>query len=89
MLSNMKAKHRLINFLLVVSLMGAIALTASSYVGCGSFEDDEFLDLSLSSKLPLSPILALRRKSAPRPLRFLRILLLFLEPDLHTDCLRC
>ena len=84
----MKGNHRLINLLLFVSMISAITLTASSYVGCISFEKDEFLDLSLSSKIPLLPILALHRKTTLRPLCFLIILFLF-GINLHNECLRC
>jgi len=83
----MKGNHRLINLLLFISRISAITLTASSYVGCISFEKDEFLDLSLSSQIPLLPVLIFPRKATPHPLYFLRVLLLF-EPDLYNECLR-
>lgn len=61
----MKANHRKINFVLVISLMGVLALTASSYVGCGNFDSDEFLDIAQIYQNPNLPMLAFYLSTLP------------------------
>jgi hypothetical protein len=84
----MKRNHRLINWVLFVSMVGALALTASTYVGCGSFESDEYLDLAQVSPNPVVPILACHWKTRPLYLRFLKTFC-FQRANLLTNLLRC
>jgi hypothetical protein len=51
--NTMKENHPLIAFVLLVSIMGCLALTASDYVGCESCYADEFLDLGLACQIPI------------------------------------
>jgi hypothetical protein len=52
----MKGKYCLIGFVLLVSIIGVLALTASEYVDCRDFNSDEFLDLALASEYTILPI---------------------------------
>jgi len=53
----MSKKSCLANLVLLVSNLGALGLTASSFVTCGTFEPDEFLDLAQARQDSILPIL--------------------------------
>jgi hypothetical protein len=84
----MKGNYRLINFLLFISMMGVLAITASAYVSCGSFEADEFLDIALASPNQNPTVLPFHLNNSPLPLRPLTIIHLQ-RVNLLTNLLRC
>ncbi len=54
----MKANNRLINLVLLISLLGALVLTAHEYIVCQSDLPDEFLDLAVACQNLTLPVFA-------------------------------
>jgi hypothetical protein len=54
-----KRYRHLLRFILLISLIGASALTASDYADCKDLLPDEFLDLALAPRHLIFPIFAL------------------------------
>jgi len=54
----MKGKYCLISFVLLISIIGVLGLTASEYVDCKGFYPDQFLDLALAWQYPILPVFA-------------------------------
>jgi hypothetical protein len=84
----MKGKYCLISFVLLISIFGLLALTASEYVDCKGFYPDQFLDLALAWQYPISPVFARTLAIQPYRLHFLKIFD-FQRIDLLTPILRC
>jgi hypothetical protein len=82
-----KADHFFIA-LVMISTIGALAFTASDYVGCKDLDPDEFLDLALASEGPILPIFDPHRNTPSALLRLFKTLY-FQEISLLATCLRC
>lgn len=78
----------LLIYLLLGSISGAFAFTASEYVDCEDLFPDEFLDLAFESPNPVSPIFESQPYIHPTLLHFLKELY-FQEIFFLTACLRC
>ncbi len=84
----MKGNKCLINLLLLISITGVLALTASEYVSCKDISPDEFLDLAVASQYPISPAFAPRLNTHACLLRSLKIFY-FQKINFLTAILRC
>jgi hypothetical protein len=84
----MRGKRCLINLVLLISIGGVLALTASTCVDCKDFYPDEFLDLALASRGPIIPVFAPYLNTHPYLLQTLKIFY-FGRIDLPTSILRC
>ncbi len=84
----MKENICLINLVLLISIIGGLALTASAYVGCKDISPDEFLDLAVASQYPISPVFAPRLNAHAYLLHALRTFHLQ-GINLLTAILRC
>jgi hypothetical protein len=84
----MKGKYCLISFVLLISIIGVLALSASEYVDCKGFYPDEFLDLALAWQCPISTVFARHLDTHPYLLYSLKIFD-FRRIDLLTPILRC
>jgi len=84
----MKALRFLITLFVLISIVGALALTASEYVDCKNPYPDEFLDLSLEWQYPVLPIFGPYRNTHPLLLHSLKIFY-FQRDNLFTTFLRC
>ena len=65
----MKGNHCLVTFVLLLSMVGALALTSSNYVDCKDIYPDEFLDLALAWQYPILPVFAPHLNTHPFLLR--------------------
>jgi len=54
----MKEINCLISLILLISVIGVLASTASAYVDCKNLCPDEFLDLAAESPSPIVPVFA-------------------------------
>ncbi len=54
----MKANNRFINLVMLISLLGALVLTAHEYAVCESDLPDEFLDLAVAYQNLTLPVFA-------------------------------
>jgi len=87
----MKGTHCLVNLVLLISIMsiiGAIALTASEYVDCKAPCADEFLDLALACENPILPVFAPQMNTHPYLPHSLKIFY-FQGINYLTTVLRC
>jgi len=66
----MKGNHCSVTFVLLLSMVGALALTSSNYVDCKDIYPDEFLDLALAWQYPILPVFAPHRNTDPFLLLF-------------------
>jgi len=84
----MKKIHGLIGLIILISISGALILTAPEYALCQYIYPDEFLDLAQVCQITVSPDLVPQRNSvcfflgSPMGIHFSRV-------DLFTTCLRC
>ena len=84
----MKGNHYIVSLVLLISIIGALALTASQYVNCTDLYPDEFLDLALECQYPILPIFAPYRNTHPLLLHSFKIS--YFRTDNHlTTFLRC
>ena len=72
----------------MVSIIGALALTASGFVECRNVESDEFLDMALACQYPILPVFAPHLNTHPCILHSLKTLC-FGRINLLTAILRC
>jgi hypothetical protein len=84
----MKGKYFLLNFVLLISIIGVLALTASEYVDCKGFYPDEFLDLALAWEYPILPVFAPHLNTYSYLFRSVKIFY-FQRMDLANPILRC
>ena len=61
----MKRNNRLISLVLLISIIGSLALTASEYVDCTNLYPDQFLDLAMECQNPILPVFAPYRNTHP------------------------
>jgi hypothetical protein len=87
-LTDMKGTRCLISLLLLISIIGAIALTASKYVDCNDPCADEFLDLALVCQNPILPVFAPQMNTHPYLPHSLKIFY-FQGINYLTTVLRC
>ena len=80
--------NHLIGLLLLTSILGVLAFTASDYVVCHDDFPDEFLDLVVASPSPVLPVFAPQLNIHPYGLRSLKALLLQ-KVNFLTSVLRC
>jgi hypothetical protein len=80
--------NRLTNLLLLVSIVGALALTSQEFVTCHDDLPDEFLDLAAASQNQILPVFAPHRNTHPIPLNLLKKFY-FKRTYLHATLLRC
>jgi hypothetical protein len=73
---------------LLISTIGALALTASEYAECGALVPDELLDLALAWQYPVSHVFAPHLNTQPFPLSPLKISY-FEKVNLLTSLMRC
>ena len=83
----MKRKRHIINLVLVINIVGALAFTASAYVFCGNNESDEFLDIAQVYQNPNNPILTLHLNNTPLNSLLPKLLHLKIKP--FAEVLRC
>jgi hypothetical protein len=84
----MKGKYCLLNFVLLISIIGVLVLTASEYIDCNDLCPDEFLDLALAWQYPILPVFVPHLNNHPYLLHSSNSF--YLERiDLLTFALRC
>ena len=84
----MRRNYGLISFVLLISTVGVLLLTASEYVGCKDFYPDEFLDLALAWQYPSLIVFAPYLDNHPYLYHSLKGSY-FRRIDLLTPVLRC
>jgi hypothetical protein len=84
----MRKNNRLIDLLLLISILGVLALTAQEYITCQDDFQDELLDLAAACQNPALPVFAPRLNTHPNLISLLKIFC-FQRTDLHTTSLRC
>jgi hypothetical protein len=84
----MKGKYCLLSFVLLISIFGVLAFTASEYVDCKGFYPDQFLDLALAWQYPISAVFARHLDNHSYCLHSLKIFN-FQRIDLLASILRC
>jgi hypothetical protein len=75
-------------YLLLGSIFGLLAFTASGYVGCTDLCPDELLDLVFESPNPISPVFESHLEIHPLPISSLEVYY-FQKVNLLTNVLRC
>jgi len=84
----MTRNNCLISVVLLVSIIGVLALTASDYVGCTNPYPDEFLDFAFECPYPILPVFAPQLNTHPLLLHSLKIFY-FQKIDFLSPILRC
>ena len=84
----MRGRNYLLGSVLLISVIGALALTTSSYVACKDFYPDEFLDLGLLCQHPIFPVFAPHLNTHPALLPSLNTYHLQ-KANLLTTFMRC
>jgi len=84
----MKRKYGLLSYVLLISTMGVLLLTASEYVDCKDFYPDEFLDLALAWQYPILSVFVPQLNNHPYIFHSLKGLY-FKRIDLLNPILRC
>ena len=84
----MKALRFLVTLVLLISIFGALALTASEYVDCKNPFPDEFLDIALECQGPILPVFAPQLNTHPLLIHSSKIFY-FQRDNLLTTFLRC
>ncbi|HUL22073.1 MAG TPA: hypothetical protein VLZ10_11500 [Thermodesulfobacteriota bacterium] len=76
------------NLLLLISILGVLAFTATDYVVCNDDFPDEFLDLAVACSAPVLPVFAPQLNIHPDVLKSLNAILLQ-KVNFLTSVLRC
>ena len=72
----MRKNHRFVNLLLLITILGVLAFTATDYVVCDDDFPDEFLDLAVACSAPVLPVFAPQLNIHPYVLKSLKEILL-------------
>jgi hypothetical protein len=84
----MKGKYCLLNFVLLISIIGVMVVTASEYIDCKDIYPDEFFDLALTWQYSILPVFVPHLNNHPYLLHSSNSF--YLERiDLLTPVLRC
>ena len=84
----MRKNNRFLNLLLLISILGVLAFTATDYVVCNDDFPDEFLDLAVACSAPVLPVFATQLNIHPDVLKSLNAILLQ-KVNFLTSVLRC
>jgi hypothetical protein len=84
----MRKNARIIDLLLLISMVGVLALTAQQYVACQDDFPDDFLDLAAACPPWTLPVFAPHLNPHPFPIGLLKMVY-FQKTNIHTTTLRC